>query len=564
MAVMKQNFQCVKEHNSRIGEAISLDRTYTSLVMVEGHRSRTEKEHEITALGIRLQQTMDEGSDGWTHIPLQTLFNPNQWGVIPKIVVLKGPAGIGKTMTSKKIMLEWASGNLYQDDFSFAFYLGCRELKTITNKISLARLLSRTSKFHFPENVIRSILSNPRKLLFIVDGFDEGRWTLKDDFEGCGDPFQETHQEVFLQSLVTKQCLSEASLIITTRPFALEKLDEFIGDASSRHVEILGFTAENCEKYFYNSFNTEDDAVKALKMIKDNIVLYTMCAVPITCWIVCTVLKQQLKEDVDLMECRTATSLYLLYLKGLTKYHGRNQPVHSCLKKLCALANEGILNRQILFEEEDLERHGLSLSEVESVFLNENIFHQDIDSSTCYSFIHLSMQEFLAALYYIMKEEEEEEAIRGQETCLPEICERKSLLGLCSSSPHLSFVLRFLFGLTNGKQLKELSKITRRSISFRAAPAIRNWLAAEDPIKYRPIQISCLYETQDEEFIRTVMGRSTHLEFDMMESKIFTRQLAYCLRFSADISALTFECYITVQKDLEVLSPFLHKCSYLR
>ncbi|XP_018428892.1 PREDICTED: NACHT, LRR and PYD domains-containing protein 12-like [Nanorana parkeri] len=562
MTVMKQKFQCTKEHNSRIGEAVSLDRRYTRLLMVKRYRNQKEKEHELMALGLRHQQIMEErSSDECARASIQTMFNPNEEGVIPKIVVLQGPAGIGKTMTSKKIMLDWASGNLYHDEFSFVFYLSCRELNTITDKISLGRLLSRTSKFQFPEDVMQSILSNAKKLLFVIDGFDEVRWSLKDNFTVCGGPLQETHREVLLRSLVNKRILCEASLVITTRPFALEKLDELIEDVCSCHMEILGFTEEDFEEYFHNSFHNEDDADKALSIIKDNEVLHTMSAVPITCWIVCTVLKQEIKKDLDLILCRIATSVYLLYLKGLLKYHGRNQPTHNCLKKLCALANEGILKQQILFQEEDLERHGFSLSEVESVFLNENIFHQDIDSSTCYSFIHLSMQEFFAAMNYVM---EEEEVTRDQVAFLPEICEGKSLSQLSSSSPHLALTLQFLFGLTNEKQLKELSKITRRNVSFQAARAIRDWLVGEDPSKYRTQSICCLYETQDEDFVRAVMCRSTDLEFRLMEGKFCARELAYCLKFSADISALTFVCNIMGQKDLEVLYPFMQRCSSLK
>ncbi|KAM5182173.1 NACHT, LRR and PYD domains-containing protein 3-like [Mantella aurantiaca] len=563
MTEMKRRFQCVKEHNSRIGEAVSLDRRYTRLVMVKRYQNKQEKVHEITSLGLRHQQIMDKrSSDECVGTLPQTLFNPNEQGLTPQIVVLQGPAGIGKTMTSRKIMLDWASGNLYRDNFSFVFYLSCRELNTITEKISLAGLLSRTSKFQFSENVMQSMLSNSRRLLFIIDGFDEVRWTQKDDFNVCGDPLQETHRECLLRSLINQHVLCEASLIITTRPFALERLDELIEDVCSCHVEILGFTGEDCEEYFHNSFSNEDDAKKALSLIKDNDVLYTMCAVPITCWIVCTVLKQEIENDLDLIQCRTATSVYLLYLKGLIKYHGKKQPVHHCLRKLCALAKEGVLRRQILFEEEDLERHELSMSEVESIFLNENIFHQEIDSISFYSFIHLSMQEFFAALYYVIEEKNEEK--RGQEASLPEICQGKSLSQMSYSSPHLSLTVQFLFGLTNEKQLKEVSRITRHDVSFHAASAVRNWLAAEDPSTYRTQTISCLYETQDEGFVRAMMCRSKDLEFHTMKGKIYTRQLAYCLQFSEDISSLTFVCTIMGQKDLEILSPFLSKCSYLK
>ncbi|CAI9537713.1 unnamed protein product, partial [Staurois parvus] len=299
---------------------------------------------------------------------------------------------------------------LYQDEFDFVFYLSCREIHTIAENISLVGLLSRACRLQCSDELV-SILKDRRshrKLLFIVDGFDDLRWTLEEESEVCVDISMETHKEKILQSLLRKQVLKQSSLIITTRSLSINKLGMFIDD--SRNVEIQGFTREEQEEYVHNFFGNKEDADKVLSIIKDNDVLYTMCVVPITCWIMCTVLKQEIKKDLSLIQFKTMTSIYLLYLEVLITHHGKNdqsvhrkpQAIHTCLEKLCSLANEGVLNQQILFEDENLERHGLSLSEVESVFLNENIFHWDLHTQTCYSFIHLSVQEFLAALYYVL------------------------------------------------------------------------------------------------------------------------------------------------------------------
>ncbi|PIO15992.1 hypothetical protein AB205_0144630, partial [Aquarana catesbeiana] len=398
---MKKKLQRIPEYNSRMGEAVHLQERFTKLLMINGPQNKEGKEQELKSSGRKHLQIMEKRSP----TTIQALFDADKGGFIPEIVVLQGAAGIGKTMTSRKIMLDWASEDLYQDKFDFVFYLSCREINTIPGNISLVGLLSKACRLSSGDLV--SILEDPgsqRKLLTIVDGFDELRWTLEEKSEGCLDISMETHKEIILQSLLRRQVLPQSSLIITTRSLAMKKLNTFIDD--SRNVEIQGFTRDDREEYVHKFFGNKEDADKVLSIIKDNDVVYTMCAVPITCWIVCTVMKQEIRKDLDAIQCHTTTSIYLLYLEVLLTHHSKKeQSVHrkqTCLKKLCALANQGIQNQQILFEKKDLERHGLSLDEVESVFLNENIFHWDVRNQICYSFIHLSVQEFLAALYYGM------------------------------------------------------------------------------------------------------------------------------------------------------------------
>ncbi|XP_077345216.1 NACHT, LRR and PYD domains-containing protein 3-like isoform X2 [Lithobates pipiens] len=569
---VKGKLQRNKEYNSRMGEAINLRKRYTKLFMRNGSPNKKEKEQEIRSTGRRHLQVMEKRpSDEYSPTTIQALFDPDEDGCIPNIVVLQGPAGIGKTMTSKKIMLDWAFGNLYQDKFDFVFYLSCREINTINRKISLVELLSRTCRLQCSEDLV-SILKDPeshRKLLFIVDGFDELRWTVGEESEVCYDVFEETHKEIILQRLLRKQILQQSSLIITTRSLAINKLDTFIDD--SRNVEIQGFTREDREEYVHKFFGNKEDADKVLSIIKDNEVLYTMCAVPIICWIACTVMKQEIKKDLGLIQFKTMTSIYLLYLEVLITHHSKKDKsvhrkphtTHTCLKKLCALANEGILNQQILFENKDLERHGLSLSEVESVFLNENIFDWEVRTTTCYSFIHLSVQEFLAALFYVL--DDGFGLTKG--TFLPEICKGKSLDGFSSGYPHLALAVQFLFGLLNEKQVMTFSESTGINISLRARSAIKEWTVKDIKKVFPTYVIFCLYETQDDDIIRSVMSKSSLLLHGSRTGHLwmntnYSKQLSYCLK------TLKSECFqslyfgsLTVDKECQKnLSPLLHQC----
>ncbi|KAM5165056.1 NACHT, LRR and PYD domains-containing protein 3-like [Mantella aurantiaca] len=568
-------FLQIKEYNCCAGETVSLQKRYTKLLMRKGRQNKVDKEKEISCSGRRHLQTLEKrSSDEYSPTTIQALFDPDEDGFIPKIVVLQGPAGIGKTLTSKKIMLDWAKENLYKDKFDFVFYLSCREINTITGNINLVGLLSQTCKLQCSDDLVY-ILKDPgshKKLLFIVDGFDELRWTVEEKSEDCFDIFGETHKEILLQRLLRKQILSQSSLIITTRSLAMQKLNIFID--VSRNVEVLGFTGEDREEYVHKFFGNEEDADKVLSIIKVNDILYTMCAVPITCWIVCTVMKPEIKKDLGLSRCDTMTSIYLLYLEVLITHHSKKdqsvekkpRAIHTCLRKLCALANEGILSQQILFEEQDLKRHSLSLSEVESVFLNKNIFNQDVRTQTCYSFIHLSVQEFFAALYYGL--DDGFGFLKG--IFLPKICKGDSLSD--SHYSHLSLAVQFLYGLLNKKAVKTFSESTGINISLRARSAMKRWAYMNTFWISSTSIFFCLYETQDEDFIRSIM--SCYTDFTLMGSYTghhwmesnYSKQLNYCFTTlkTESFRSLCFDCLTVDPECQKNLSPLIHRCQKVR
>ncbi|KAM8924051.1 NACHT, LRR and PYD domains-containing protein 3-like [Pelodytes ibericus] len=564
MTRMKHKYQCIEDRNSRLGETVDLNRRYTRLMMIKNHRYEDEREHELIYSGKRQVKLMaNKSSLFYSLTTIGSLFIPGAEGMIPKTVVLQGPAGIGKTMTAQKIMLDWASGKLYQNTFNFVFYLSCRQFNELSSKMSIADVLSKVCGLKCQLNLMKSIFEESEKILFLIDGFDELKLPAADnkveDHEE--NPFQEVPKEVLLHSLFRKHLLEKSSLLITTRPFTLTKLKHCI--TVPRYVEILGFTGKTREQYYSNFFQNKEQADAALNLIKTNNTLFTMCAVPIICWIICTVLSQSMKRGLDLTNYNTSTSIYVLYLKSLLKYHGRksNLSVHSCIQKLCTLAKEGVLNQKIIFEEEDLEKHGLTVSDVESLFLNENIFQRDIETRTCYTFIHLSVQEFFAALYYVLSDEEENSD--GSEDLL-HLSEVRTLLEMSEENPHLTLVVRFLFGLSKEKQVNDIAQIIQSKISFKSKLVLEEWMQKRTSTAWCHNEIlHCLYETQDEDFVRRMMGHSVHLKVKDSSGNFEDRCLSYCLRTTVRDHTVTFDQYSVGQEALRTLSPELHKCSNL-
>ncbi|XP_053577992.1 NACHT, LRR and PYD domains-containing protein 12 isoform X2 [Bombina bombina] len=556
-------YKRIQDHNARLGETVNLAKRYTSLLMITKYRNEEERTHELTSTGKKHLKLMDErASDEYSKTSIETLFDSKE---TPINVILQGPAGIGKTMTVQKIMLNWASGTLYQDIFMFAFSISCREINGITGEISMVSLISKFCNIKCSEN-LKSILENSKKILLIIDGFDEFKWILDKDTGICSDPFQETSVEILLNSILRKHVLEEATIIVTTRPYALERLNECVH--FDRYVEVLGFTENDRKDYFYNFFEKKEQAEMALDTVIENDILFTMCCVPITCWIVCTVLKLQIQKDAQLANSKTTTSIYTLYLKSLIKYHGRefNQSLLSRVKKLCALAKYGVCNKTILFEEEDISNHGLTGSEIEALFLNENVFQRDVECHTCYSFIHLSIQEFFAALYYVLLEDTETNDHSGNPLSYKEVFE---LIEKNKKLSTLTLTIRFMYGLSGKEQTKEIERIFGCKMSKGTKSALADWITksyCKRKIFFNPVdELTYLYETQEEEFVRSMMGLFLRLEFsELDETELSFRAISYCFVNSPrDDHEVSFKsCYMS-RKLCKILFPALIKCTVL-
>ncbi|KAM3855918.1 NACHT, LRR and PYD domains-containing protein 6 [Vipera latastei] len=567
---IKQNFQTIEDPNAVPGDYVLLNERYSELIILDYYRPVREREHEILATGRKHFEIISKRAESSTSV--EKLFNPNKYGLIPQTVVLQGAAGIGKTTTAKKIMLDWASQQLYHDKFNYVFYIYCREinLHAESEKSSIAEIISKQwPRCHGVKNVIRNILKNEEKLLFIIDGFDELRYSFdqpEDSF--CFDPWKEEPVKIILRSLFRKKLLPESSLIITTRPIALEKLHRCL--QRPHYFQILGFSREKREKYFYKFFENENQATQALRFVKQNDTLFTMCTIPLVCWIICTVVKQEMETGKDLQKTPcTLTAIYMWYLSSLLDFHHKEskQDVQRKLKTFCSLAAEGIWKHQILFMEEEVKKHSLDQDDLFPLFLNQNIFRKDIHCVQTFSFVHLSFQEFFAALFYILEGGEEQHS--------------KNLQILLNSHDiyfRSTFAVgfHFLFGFLNEEnRMKELKKEFGWEISSQKKKVLLDWLKEKinkriymiEPglitgidldwvmhhytksyifkffhkktFSYMETEIlSYLYETQDENFVKDALCAVTTMEYHC-NSDTELMILAYCLQYCQNLENLS-------------------------
>ncbi|XP_077837318.1 NACHT, LRR and PYD domains-containing protein 12 isoform X31 [Macaca mulatta] len=516
----------MEDRNARLGECVNLSHRYTRLLLVKEHSNPMQAQQQLLDIGRGHTRTVGHQA---SPIKIETLFEPDEERPEPpRAVVMQGVAGIGKSMLAHKVMLDWADGKLFQGRFDYLFYINCREMNQSDTECSMQDLIS--SCWPEPSAPLQELVRVPERLLFIIDGFDE----LKPSFHDPQGPWclcwaEKRPTELLLNSLIRKKLLPELSLLVTTRPTALEKLHRLL--EHPRHVEILGFSEAERKEYFYKYFHDTEQAGQVFNYVRDNEPLFTMCFVPLVCWVVCTCLQQQLEGGGLLKQTsRTTTAVYMLYLLSLMQPKlrtARLQPPPN-QRGLCSLAADGLWNQKILFEEQDLRKHGLDGADV-SAFLNMNIFQKDINCERYYSFIHLSFQEFFAAMYYILDD--------GERGAGPDqdVIRLLTEYGFSERS-FLALTIRFLFGLLN----EETRSYLENSLCWKVSPHIKRellqWIRSKAQSDGSTLQqgslefFSCLYEIQEEEFIQQALSHFQVIVVSNIASKMEHMVCSFCVK----------------------------------
>uniref|UniRef100_A0A8C0F6B0 NACHT domain-containing protein n=1 Tax=Bubo bubo TaxID=30461 RepID=A0A8C0F6B0_BUBBB len=399
---------------------------YMKMVMFMNPLGRSGQEHEV--LGLKESHAEVRREDSQPAVTVETLFWPDERGQTPQIIVLVGGAGIGKIVTARKIMLDRAREAI-NAQFDYAFFINCSEIN-----------LSQQTP---PE----AILATPEKLLFIIDGFDEMRFSL-----------DQKPVEIILSSLFQKTLLSQSSLLITTRPTALQSLGKCL--KGEYYAEIMGFSDAEKEAYF---FRDEEKAIKAITFVKRNDTLFAMCLVPIMCWTICTVLEQALNEGKDVVRTSRTTELYVLYLSSLLKCGSESlKQDMKMLSRLCCMAADGIWKWKILFHEKLIEVYGLNHPVLLFLFLHDGALRNCMKCVSACNFLHLSFQEFFAALFYALEDNEETEELEMLGKDIKKVLEKYS-----EYYTNWILVVQFLFGLLNEEAREYLIEIIWCTISPR-------------------------------------------------------------------------------------------------
>ncbi|XP_018423621.1 PREDICTED: NACHT, LRR and PYD domains-containing protein 3-like [Nanorana parkeri] len=381
-----------------------INERYVNLVVVSTDQFRKRPQNEIIQTGVRHEECLKKTQSGLEHISPNRLFHwSHQSQCAPHAVMVSGVPGIGKTTLIQKFVYDWVTGKHYQR-FAFVFSFRFRDLNRL-GEVSLEEMILQ--QYPYLRSQIGDILQHPERLLFIFNGLDESVHQM--DFrliELCSYTDRRIHFGEIVVSLVRQRLLKGCSVLITSRPTRLASVDTGV---FQRIVDIMGFLHGDRLIFFNNFFRNEELSGKAFHYLQENDTLYTFCYIPSYCWIICTVLSMCFRAQPTITDQmmtslpKTVTQLFVTFVSNILANHNQSKDdVHTARELLTFIgwmAEHGVMNHMIVFDERHLDSFSVRNDKhLFSCFMMESGQPPDVD----YTFLHLTLQEFFAALVHFM------------------------------------------------------------------------------------------------------------------------------------------------------------------
>ncbi|KAI2661158.1 Protein NLRC3 [Labeo rohita] len=435
---------------------------YTELFITEGDMKDVNQEHEILKIDDAFSKNKKTQDKSIKCNDIFTLEDKNKM----KIVLTKGVAGIGKTVSVQKFILDWAEGEANQD-IDCVFLLPFKEINRIQDKEFTFHEFLQVICPELKDTEKTKLYKGPR-LMFIFDGLDESRLPLNFENEILQSVEERSSVDVLFTSLVKGTLVPSALVWVTSRPAAANQIPPRYVDL---FTEVRGFTDQQKEEYFKKTITDESLACRIIKYIKTSRSLYIMCHIPVFCWIMATVLQDIFIETNEENISTTLTEMYIHFMLIQMKMKNQKydeQEERECTEhleinremilKLAKLAFEQIKKENIVFCKEDLKACGIDVNVateftgmITEIFKKINGLHE----KKVFCFVHPSVQEFLAAVHvflcYLNKNMQDIQFFfdEPEENVTLQVLLQKAVdKATQSQRGHLDVFLRFLMGIT--------------------------------------------------------------------------------------------------------------------
>ncbi|XP_037836335.1 NACHT, LRR and PYD domains-containing protein 12-like isoform X1 [Kryptolebias marmoratus] len=478
---LKKRLAYVFEGMAKAENPTLLKKIYTELYIIEGNTTQVNRKHEVKLI----ERVFMKSARPEKTIRCEDIFKSFSRSDKPiRTVMTEGVAGIGKTVLTQKFALDWAEDKANQN-IQFIFPFSFRELNMVKQeKFSLVGLIH----LFFSESKEAGIRNFEEfQVLFIFDGLDECRFPLNlNSKEILTDVTKPTSLDVLLTNLIRGKLLPSARIWITTRPAAACQIPPEFVDLVT---DVRGFNDPQKEEYFRKRFTEEEQTRAIISHIKASRSLHIMCHIPVFCWISATVLEDAFKAREKRELPTSLTEMYVYFLVVLSKvkkvkYDGGAETdslwspeTRKMIQSLGKLAFEQLMEGNLFFYESDLTECGIEIKAASvysgvftEIFQEERgVFHEKV-----FCFVHLSVQEFLAALHVHLTFISTGVNLLSEEQSSPQkpkisaetfdlFYQRAVDKALQSRNGHLDLFLRFLLGLSLRKNQTLLhGLVTRR------------------------------------------------------------------------------------------------------
>nr|XP_061796495.1 NLR family CARD domain-containing protein 3-like [Nerophis lumbriciformis] len=571
-------YSFVPEGNAERCEQQPLADVYTELYVTYGADVSPDERHEVLQMETRAAakksiQPCDifKSADGKPR-PIRTLLTV-------------GFAGIGKTFLVRKFALEWARGNTNRD-LHFIFPLTFRELNMDKEKsFTLAQLIRRyvSESRHMSEETLNKIFASLQssgkqdyessriKILFVLDGLDECSFKMQlENVTKVDIDVKEAYPlEVLLAHLVKRNLLPCARVWITTRPATVRNIPSDLIDS---RTEVRGFSDSQRLAYFRKRFPNEE---RVIKHIEKSRTIFIMCHLPIFCWLTATVLQDHLDNGKEGELPKTLTDMYTYFVlyHFLKSKEKLNMEIIHYVKALAKLAFHHTMKKSQIFYEKDLVDSGFDYCQAHcglftEVFKEVHPLRRNLQGKM-FQFVHLTIQEYLAALYVMMCFFQDNKNILDdsgwKEYFIPFMpktiteVHQSALHKASQSEGNLDLFLRFLFGISlqcNQELVGELLKAPKDFGQSKSdtVELLKKTIKRNTPEKNINL-FYCLNELKDDSLLKQIQQelRSGRLSWRDMPNDMWSALAFFLLTDDETMNSFDLKKYSASAAGLEML-----------